>query len=105
MHVASVICGNRLEEGLTMIKSALIFTKQRIHFHIVSELELQDKVRHGIGNFPWDVQENFEFTIYNLSFPEGKNMQWKTLFKTCASQRLFLMVIFYNRLINYGVKR
>lgn len=37
MHLAVVACGNRLEETLTMIKSALLFSLKRIMFHIFAE--------------------------------------------------------------------
>lgn len=37
MHLAVVACGDRLEETLTMIKSALLFSLKRIMFHIFAE--------------------------------------------------------------------
>lgn len=37
MHLAVVACGNRLEETLTMLKSALLFSLKRITFHIFAE--------------------------------------------------------------------
>lgn len=40
MHLAVVACGNRLEETLTMVKSALLFSIKKIKFHIFAEEEL-----------------------------------------------------------------
>lgn len=37
MHLAVVACGNRLDETLTMVKSALLFSIKRIKFHIFAE--------------------------------------------------------------------
>lgn len=37
MHLAVVACGNRLDETLTMVKSALLFSLKRITFHIFAE--------------------------------------------------------------------
>lgn len=38
------------------------------------------------------VKANFQYRIRQVSFPEGKESQWRSLFKTCAAQRLFLPV-------------
>lgn len=37
MHLAVVACGDRLDETLTMIKSALLFNLKKIKFHIFAE--------------------------------------------------------------------
>lgn len=94
IEVAAVVCGNRLEEAMNMIKSILIFTKRQVHFHIVAEDELQGHVKTTFENFPPNARQHFNYTIYNLSYPQDEDeVKWKKLFKMCASQRLFLMVI------------
>ena len=96
MNVAAVVCGDREEEAMNMVKSILIFTNRQVHFHIVAEQELQDGIREKFDSYPASVKEHFQFTIYNLSYPPGEDMKkWKKLFKTCASQRLFLPVIIW----------
>lgn len=40
MHLAVVACGERLEETLTMIKSAVLFSAKRLCLHIFAEDEL-----------------------------------------------------------------
>lgn len=37
MHLAVVACGKRLDETLTMLKSALLFSLKKIKFHIFAE--------------------------------------------------------------------
>ena len=37
MHLAVVACGSRLDETLTMVKSALLFSLKKIKFHIFAE--------------------------------------------------------------------
>ncbi|XP_061545103.1 glucoside xylosyltransferase 2 isoform X2 [Phycodurus eques] len=37
MHLAMVACGNRLEETLTLVKSAVLFNLKKIKFHIFAE--------------------------------------------------------------------
>lgn len=40
MHLAVVACGERLEETLTMIKSAVLFSIKSLHLHIFAEDQL-----------------------------------------------------------------
>ena len=40
MHLAVVACGERLEETLTMIKSAVLFSIKSLHVHIFAEDQL-----------------------------------------------------------------
>lgn len=40
MHLAVVACGERLEETLTMIKSAVLFSIKRLYLHIFAEDQL-----------------------------------------------------------------
>lgn len=40
MHLAVVACGDRLEETLTMAKSAVLFSVKRLHVHIFAEDQL-----------------------------------------------------------------
>lgn len=40
MHLAVVACGERLEETLTMIKSAVLFSIKRLCLHIFAEGQL-----------------------------------------------------------------
>ncbi|KAF3859571.1 hypothetical protein F7725_021970 [Dissostichus mawsoni] len=68
MHLAVVACGERLEETLTMIKSAL-------------------------ESWPGFIRSRFNYTVYSISFPSENAAEWKKLFKPCASQRLFLPLI------------
>ncbi|XP_040894599.1 glucoside xylosyltransferase 1-like isoform X2 [Toxotes jaculatrix] len=69
-HLAVVACGPRLEETLTMLKSAVLFSKKPLQFYIFAEDDLHDRFRRA---------ENAK--------------EWKKLFKPCASQRLFLPLI------------
>ena len=81
------VCCNRSEEILVMIKSALIFSKHRIKFVIISEKilfrGLQETLSEYEARFP-----NFSYSLMETSFPAGHD--WSSLFKPCASQRLFL---------------
>lgn len=92
-HLAVVACGPRLEETLTMLKSAVILSKKPLHFHIFAEDDLHESFRDALDSWPRIVQDRFNFTIYPVTFPEENAKEWKRLFKPCASQRLFLPLI------------
>ncbi|XP_041853829.1 glucoside xylosyltransferase 1-like isoform X2 [Melanotaenia boesemani] len=92
-HLAVVACGPRLEETLTMLKSAILFSKKPLHFYIFAEDELHDSFRNALEAWPKTVQAKFTISIYPISFPNENAKEWKKLFKPCASQRLFLPLI------------
>ncbi|XP_029681911.1 glucoside xylosyltransferase 2 isoform X2 [Takifugu rubripes] len=93
MHLAVVACGDRLEETLTMIKSALLFSLKRITFHIFAEDPLAPQFRERLDQWPRFISARFQYTIYPITFSVGNAEEWKKLFKPCAAQRLFLPVI------------
>lgn len=87
--ICTVVCGiERTEESIVMIKSALIFTTPgvKLKFVLVTEQSLfellEEKLESFQRNFP-----NFSYSLIETKFP---NEEWRTLFKPCASQRLFL---------------
>lgn len=45
MHLAVVACGERLEETITMLKSAIIFSIRPLQFHIFAEDQLHDSFK------------------------------------------------------------
>ncbi|XP_003967683.3 glucoside xylosyltransferase 1-like isoform X1 [Takifugu rubripes] len=90
-HLAVVACGPRLEETLTMLKSALLLSRKPLHFYIFAEEDLHDSFRNTLNSWPGTTR--FSFTIYPITFPSENGKEWKKLFKPCASQRLFLPLI------------
>ncbi|XP_073323854.1 glucoside xylosyltransferase 2 isoform X1 [Pagrus major] len=93
MHLAVVACGNRLDETLTMVKSALLFSLKKITFHIFAEDPLAPQFKEKLNQWPRAVSAKFHYTIYPITFSVGNADEWKKLFKPCAAQRLFLPVI------------
>lgn len=93
MHLAVVACGSRLEETLTMLKSALLFSKKPLHFYVFADNELQGSFKNALNSWPHMVRRKFNFTIFPITFPKDNEREWKKLFKPCASQRLFLPLI------------
>ncbi|XP_028262075.1 glucoside xylosyltransferase 2 [Parambassis ranga] len=93
MHLAVVACGNRLDETLTMVKSALLFSLKKIKFHIFAEDPLALQFKERLNQWPRSVTSRFQYILYPISFSVGNADEWKKLFKPCAAQRLFLPVI------------
>lgn len=55
MHLAVVACGERLEETLTMIKSAVLFSIKRLYLHIFAEDQLHAGFMEAVS---WKYLEN-----------------------------------------------
>ncbi|XP_049738799.1 glucoside xylosyltransferase 1 isoform X2 [Loxodonta africana] len=91
MHLAVVACGERLEETITMLKSAIIFSIKPLQFHIFAEDQLHDNFKGILDS--WLLLQTFNYTLYPITFPSENAAEWKKLFKPCASQRLFLPLI------------
>lgn len=49
-HLAVVACGTRLEETLTMLKSAILFSKKPLNFYIFAEDDLHDSFRNAVSS-------------------------------------------------------
>lgn len=94
--VAVVACGDRLQETLNMLKSALMFTKYKLNFIIVTEDSLMDSFKEKLDEWKIKSKHSFEYEVFPLTFPPKNAEEWKTLFKPCAAQRLFLPDILPN---------
>lgn len=86
-----VACGERLNDTLVVLKSALLFTKSPLRFLIIADDDLRPRFKAQISSWPKKVRDRFKYTLLPLRFPDdGLTEEWKKLFKPCASQRLFL---------------
>lgn len=91
IHICIVACGDRLEESLVLLKSAVLFTKSPLVFHIFAEDHLQKSFKDQLEFWPPAYRKKIEYNIYNITFPQTtKADQWRKLFKPCAAQRLFI---------------
>ncbi|XP_031439101.1 glucoside xylosyltransferase 1 isoform X2 [Clupea harengus] len=93
MHLAVVACGDRQEETLTMLKSAMLLSARPASFHIFAEEQLHQGFRDQLDSWPSMYRSKFNYTIYPITFPGENQEEWKKLFKPCASQRLFLPIL------------
>uniref|UniRef100_A0A3Q3K537 Glucoside xylosyltransferase 1 n=1 Tax=Monopterus albus TaxID=43700 RepID=A0A3Q3K537_MONAL len=96
MHLTVMACGERLEETVTMIKSAMFFSIKHLNFHVFvvnDQLEASVSATCNLKSWPVFIQSRFNCTFYSISFPRENAADWKKLFKPCASERLFLPLI------------
>lgn len=94
--ICVVVCGDRLHEALTMLKSALVFSSRPLQFIVLAENDLIPAFREKL--FEWRLISNksFDFLVHPITFPDSSDVaMWKKLFKPCAAQRLFLPVSIY----------
>lgn len=101
--IAVVVCGQRFEETINMVKSALLFNidKNPLRFVIITEDGIRDRLQEKLDD--WRTLKGiFRYDLMPLTFPKNNEAQWKTLFKPCAAQRLFLpvsIIFFLTRLL------
>ena len=50
IHICIVACGDRLEESLVLLKSAVLFAKSPLVFHIFAEDHLQQSFKDQVCN-------------------------------------------------------
>ncbi|KAK0094756.1 hypothetical protein PV326_010080 [Microctonus aethiopoides] len=89
--ICVVVCGDRLDESLTMLKSALVFSKRPLKFIIITEENLIIAFEEKLSDWKVKVNKTFTYTVRPIKFPVKTDVfMWKKLFKPCAAQRLFL---------------
>lgn len=94
--ICVVVCGDRLHEALTMLKSALVFANRPLQLVILAEDNLIPAFSEKLSEWKLISNKTFDFVVRPITFPEGSDVaMWKKLFKPCAAQRLFLPVSQY----------
>lgn len=92
IQIAAVVCGNRVNETVVMIKSALITSSSVIRFIIFADEFATNSFKKIINQWPENILKLMHLELHPITFPSDKPEEWKKLFKPCASQRLFLPV-------------
>ena len=96
IHIAAVVCGNRTNETIVMIKSALIMSSTFIRFILFADETATSSLNGTVKLWPENVLNRMSLDLRPITFPADKAEEWKKLFKPCASQRLFLPVSLYS---------
>ncbi|XP_059473831.1 glucoside xylosyltransferase 1 [Neocloeon triangulifer] len=88
--LAVVACGDRLQETLVMLKSALTFTQAPLRFIVFAEEQLGQSFTEKLKEWSGVKELRFRFEVRPIELPRERQEEWRRLFKPCASQRLFL---------------
>ncbi len=90
IHLAVTACGDRLEEALVMLESAVRSARGPLTFHIFADDELRPQFAARLNAWPEAVRKKFTTVLYPINYPGVADPEaWRKLFKPCASQRLF----------------
>ncbi|CAI9730271.1 glucoside xylosyltransferase 1-like [Octopus vulgaris] len=91
IHLSLVVCGDRLEESVVLLKSAVLLTDQPLVFHLFVEDHLQKNFQDQLDFWPDSFRNKIFYRIFAIQYPSDQNQEeWWKLFKPCASQRLFI---------------
>lgn len=91
-----VACGPRLEETLTMLKSAVLFSKKPLHFYIFAEDELHNSFRNAVSILPNSTKTCMYQCIHFLAFHSFRHVfTIKTLCDTACFPMAELYSLFY----------
>lgn len=91
--IVVVSCGMRQQETLNLLKSAIIFGfEHRLKFIVITENNLMAGFREKLEDWQSITKNKFTFEVLPLIFPKENEAEWRSLFKPCAAQRLFLPV-------------
>lgn len=91
--IVVVACGMRLQETLNMLKSAIVFALDNpLKFVVIAETNLATAFQEKLDDWREMTRQKFTFEILPLTFPKQNEREWRSLFKPCSAQRLFLPV-------------
>ncbi|KAL1478708.1 hypothetical protein MTO96_034902 [Rhipicephalus appendiculatus] len=85
-----VTCKGLLNMTLTNIKSAVAFTTEPLDLLLFADDENREPLRKAISSWPESVLKRVGYKVSPVKFPERDTEKWQSLFKPCATQRLFL---------------
>lgn len=91
VHIAFAACGDRLEEALVMMKSAVLLSRRHLTFHVFADDALRPRFQASVAAWPERARRRLTLEVYPISYPGVADPdRWQAMFKPCATQRLFM---------------
>ncbi|CAN8022973.1 unnamed protein product [Ixodes persulcatus] len=90
VKLAVVTCGDRLNITLTNLKSAVAFSRARLHLYLYSDDANFQLIQDGISQWPARYLERISYDVRPVKFPDEASGKWTKTFMLCSSLRLFL---------------
>ncbi|XP_047536978.1 glucoside xylosyltransferase 1 isoform X1 [Vanessa atalanta] len=88
--ISFVVCDSRFNESLNVIKSVLLFTKTPVYFVIFTDNKLRSQFNETLHKWKPMFDNQLDFELQRIKFPEAHEEDWMNLFSKCAAQRLFI---------------
>lgn len=93
--ITTAVCGiHRINETLVMIKSAIYFSDVKLKFIIFADENTNESLHDALHQkiMTKASSNRHDYEIRPMQFPTGNGIDWKSIFRPCACQRLFLPV-------------
>lgn len=90
MTLVFVICESHYWIGLVAIKSAVAYSTTPMHLIIVADDQNREKLQKEIASWPKSVRERVKCDVLPVWYPRENYYVWWSMFRPCATQRLFL---------------
>ncbi|XP_067946064.1 glucoside xylosyltransferase 2-like [Watersipora subatra] len=90
VHVGVVACGDRQPETVVAVKAIMVTSSPNVFIHVFTEDELMASFHSDFASWPNEIRSKFKYRLYRITYPPDRFQEWKKLFKTCATQRLFI---------------
>ncbi|XP_076308913.1 glucoside xylosyltransferase 2-like isoform X3 [Tachypleus tridentatus] len=89
--LAISVCGNRVQEALVMLKSAIAFSRQKLHLVLMTEDEIIPKLRDVMLGWPPTFMNRVTLEFHPISYPDYVNQtEWRGLYRLCSTHKLFI---------------
>jgi len=104
-----ILCGGQGTQGVSkhasdlnrqfrqvdvMLKSAALFTRKRLYFHVIADSEQMFKrLVNSTSDWPTSYKNKIIFKKHDVWYPEDRQ-DMKTMFRVCATERLFIPDMF-----------
>jgi len=108
LNLVMILCGGKGSQGgqmasdvqrqirqaAVMLKSAALFSKKRLHFHVLSDsIDLYSSLVNTTSGWPDRYRGKLRFSRHKVWYPEGRE-DMKEMFRVCATERLFIPDMF-----------
>jgi len=86
--------GRQIRQAEVMLKSAVLFTKRRLHFLVIADSKkLFSRLLNRTTAWPDTYRKKIRFSMHDVWYPEERQ-DMKSMFRVCATERLFVPDMF-----------
>ncbi|XP_054928556.1 glucoside xylosyltransferase 1-like [Dermacentor andersoni] len=90
MTLVFVICESHFDLGIVAVKSAVAYSTSRLHLVVITDKQNEEKMRNEYSSWPDSVRKRVSCEVKLEWFPKDNYHTWRSMFRPCTTQRLFL---------------